>query len=190
MNFDMTELLSAADRISISDNVSFRKFLVRANGPGRLFRCASKVFRGRNYRRNSLQPENPYLFRTGVSLQSYSTLLGRYGFSLYNSGFFVKYNFKIIVSIDGPKYIHDKLRRGCPYDIVINHIHNIKNSHLNSKLELNCTYTRYHKAHITDKCLNDFFEDIGNKYHISNVITNVDWLKLPDSSDSEKALLI
>jgi hypothetical protein len=50
MNFDMAELLSAADRISISDNVSFRKFLERANGPGRLFRYASKVFRGRNYR--------------------------------------------------------------------------------------------------------------------------------------------
>ena len=46
-----------------------------------------EVFRGHNYRRNSLQPENPYLFRTGVSLQSYSTLLRRYGFSLYNSGF-------------------------------------------------------------------------------------------------------
>lgn len=95
--------------------------------------------------------------------------------------FFVDHDFKIIVSIDGPEYIHDKLRLNCPYSHIINVIHQLKNTKIGSKMVLNCTYTKYHQKNIDYNQLVSFFENLGVSYYITNVITDIDWLKLPEN---------
>jgi uncharacterized protein len=92
---------------------------------------------------------------------------------------FLKYNFKVIISIDGPSEIHNILRTNCRFDNVISVIERLKKTEISSKLELNCTLTKYHLENIGYDKLILFFEKLGVKYKITNVITELEWLKLP-----------
>lgn len=47
-------------------------------------------------------------------------------------------------------------------------------------MELNCTYTRYHSTNINILELEKYFEQIGVRYNINSVITDIDWLKLDE----------
>lgn len=99
--------------------------------------------------------------------------------------FFVKNNFKIIISIDGPADIHDKMRINCPHYKVLENIKKIKATKIGKILELNCTYTRYHKENIETSELEKYFEQMGVKYNISGVITDVEWLKIKDADSNQ-----
>lgn len=92
--------------------------------------------------------------------------------------FFVENNFSIVVSLDGPQNLHDALRIGCSHDIVFKNVLKIRNSHIGSKLSVNCTYTKYHQDHISLEELENYFEKLGVHYTISNVITDNEELAL------------
>ncbi len=102
---------------------------------------------------------------------------------------FDKNNFKVYVSIDGPKEINDYLR-GPYYDKLISVIEKIKATKLKDKLELICTYTKYHQDKMSMEDLVKFYEDLGVKYSISDVITELKALKIKktkkDLLDQEK----
>lgn len=103
--------------------------------------------------------------------------------------FFIKNNFKVVISIDGPEFIHEKLRLNCNHKKVENIIDKIKNSKIGKKLELNCTYTKYHLENIPYNELINYFTNLGVKYHISHVITDIDWLKLSKKEHDDKKLI-
>ncbi len=90
---------------------------------------------------------------------------------------FIENNFKVYISIDGPKEINDYLR-GTYFDRLSQTIKKLKNSPVGAKLELICTYTKYHQNHIKFEELVNFYEKIGVKYSISDVITNDKTLKI------------
>jgi len=96
--------------------------------------------------------------------------------------FFNIHNFKIIISFDGPDFIHDKLRKGCHHKDVLEVINKTKKYPIGNMVELNCTLTKYHKENISDKELEKYFNDLDVKYNITNVFTEIDWIKLPDTS--------
>lgn len=101
--------------------------------------------------------------------------------------FLETYRFKVTISLDGPKAIHNKLRRNCPYELVIRTIHQIQNTLIKDRLELNCTYTKYHQENILRQELEQFFESFGVKYHISSVVTDINWLRLSfDKCEQER----
>lgn len=90
---------------------------------------------------------------------------------------FIKNNFKVYISIDGPKQINDFLR-GNYYEKLESTIKKLKNSDIKNKLELICTYTKFHQDNIPMDELIDFYERLGVKYSISDVITNDKLLKI------------
>lgn len=92
--------------------------------------------------------------------------------------FLIKYNFKIIISIDGPEYINDKLRGNIRYKDIVNTIQKISEVNLYDNLELNCTYTNIHKENIEYDKLISFFDSFNIPYHISDVITEDRRLKI------------
>ena len=94
--------------------------------------------------------------------------------------FFCKNNFKVYISIDGPKKINDYLR-GEYFDKLMSIIQNIKKSNIKNKLELICTYTKYHQENLSMNELENFFNNIGVKYSISDVITDDKTLKIKKS---------
>lgn len=94
--------------------------------------------------------------------------------------FFSKNNFKVYISIDGPKAINDHLR-GEYFNKLINIIHLFKRSPIKDKFELVCTYTKYHQENISFAQLEAFFEELGVRYSISDVITNDKKLKIKKS---------
>lgn len=94
--------------------------------------------------------------------------------------FLCKHKFKVIISFDGPKNIHDYLREGCDYQKVSGAIRRLQQSAIGNDLEINCTYTQYHEKEIALKDLEDFFEEIGVKYTLGKVITEKEDLKLAD----------
>lgn len=100
--------------------------------------------------------------------------------------YFNQHSFKLIVSIDGPAYIHDKLRLKCSHKVVESNIKKIKKLEIGNKLELNCTYSKYHQKNISKEELIDYFEKMEVKYHLSNIITDIDWLQLPEKNISEQ----
>lgn len=102
--------------------------------------------------------------------------------------FFVKNDFNIIVSLDGPAEVHDALRKNCPHKTVLEAIKKIQDSPIGGKLELNCTYTRYHNEHIGYEKLCEYFENVGARFIVSEVKTDIPELSLPEPSiDDEKA---
>ena len=90
---------------------------------------------------------------------------------------FIENNFKVYISIDGPKEINNYLR-GMYFDNLSRTIDKLRNSPVGPKLELICTYTKYHQDHIKFEDLVDFYEKLGVKYSISDVITNDKALKI------------
>ncbi len=90
---------------------------------------------------------------------------------------FINNNFKVYVSIDGPKEINDFLR-GDYFIKLKDSIEKLKNSKIKDKLELICTYTKYHQDNISMNELIAFYENIGVKYSISDVITSDKMLKI------------
>ncbi len=90
---------------------------------------------------------------------------------------FIDNNFKVYISIDGPKEINTYLR-GDYFDRLIATINKLKNSSIGEKLELICTYTKYHQENIEFENLVKFYENLGVKYSISDVITNDKSLKI------------
>lgn len=96
--------------------------------------------------------------------------------------FLEQYNFKIIISLDGPDVIHDKLRIGCEHKSVVEKIKKIQKKSIGQLLEINCTYTKYHMEHISLCDLERYFEELEVKYIISDVITEKEFLKLPEEN--------
>lgn len=96
--------------------------------------------------------------------------------------FFDKNNFKLYISIDGPKKIHEYLRGNGTYDIIINNLRNIKNTELCNRTILLCTYTKYHQDNISFNKLTNFFENLGYKYTINGVETNNEKLKILENT--------
>lgn len=91
--------------------------------------------------------------------------------------FFIDNGFKVYVSIDGPKEINDALR-GSNFDQLMRVIDRLKNSRVGNKLELICTYTKLHEEKFGFEKIKDFFEGLGVKYSISDVITDKKDLKI------------
>lgn len=96
----------------------------------------------------------------------------------------LKYNFKITVSIDGPKEIHDSNRqdvRGNPtYDLIKENVKRIMDTDPNKIVSVQATYTtnsrkRYSKKEVAQSIFNDF--------GVPNIAVNNVWEKgdsLPD----------
>lgn len=103
--------------------------------------------------------------------------------------YFVEHDFKITISIDGPEFIHNALRLNCPFDEVIGVIHFLKETPIANKLELNCTYTRFHMENMDEDILTAFFEELGVRYRITDVITEIEWIKLPQGSKDIKSFI-
>lgn len=100
--------------------------------------------------------------------------------------FFVKYKFNITISVDGPRFIHDKLRINCLHDKVISVINQLKETEISDKVKLNCTLTKFHLDNLSKDELSAYFKSLEVEYNISNVGTEIDWLKLKDTQDKEK----
>lgn len=92
--------------------------------------------------------------------------------------FFARYNFRVIVSLDGPRDIHNALRVGCDYDAVIEHINKMRI--LGIEIVANCTVTQYHMDNIGIRKLTEYFENLSIKYIFSKVITDDYKLKLSE----------
>ncbi len=88
------------------------------------------------------------------------------------------HNFKLYVSLDGPKQIHEYLRGTGTFDLIMDNLKYLKNKDFASKTEILCTYTRYHQEHITLEDLEVFFKKLGFRYSIHGVDTNDESLKL------------
>lgn len=103
--------------------------------------------------------------------------------------FFEKHKFKVVISLDGPAFIHDELRKGLPHYKVIDVIN--KKTNIRNKLMINCTYTKYHEENIGTNKLYDYFQKLGVKYEINNVITdNVDMQLANIKNQSEEQCII
>ena len=85
--------------------------------------------------------------------------------------FLDKFNFNIILSIDGPEIINDKLRKNLKYDKIYETIKLLCKVGLKNNLTLNCTYTKYHEDFFDKNLLIEFFDKLGIAYHISDFIT-------------------
>ena len=92
--------------------------------------------------------------------------------------FFKDHDFKVYISIDGPKKIHDYLRGHNTFDVIMENIKEIKQLYPELKIELLCTYTKYHQDNISLEELNEFFKQLGYPYNINGVDTNDKSLKL------------
>lgn len=119
-------------------------------------------------------------------VKNYKIITNAVNIDNYKLEFFIKNNFKMVISIDGPAEIHDKLRLNCSHKKVEEVIEKIKKSSIGDKMELNCTYTKLHRKMITVEKLVSYYEKKGIKYHISNVITDIEWLRLPEGITKEK----
>lgn len=100
--------------------------------------------------------------------------------------FFEKNNFGFMISLDGPKLIHDKLRKGCKFEVVDKNIKLLLKSKLRNNIEINCTYTKLHSKYIEKKELIDFFNNYGVKFFISKVETDIEDLEVEDNSIKEQ----
>lgn len=94
--------------------------------------------------------------------------------------FFKEHNFKVYVSIDGPKKIHDYLRGHNTFDVIVQNLNEIKQLYPELQIELLCTYTKYHQDNISLEELNSFFKKLGYPYNINGVDTNDKSLKVVD----------
>lgn len=97
--------------------------------------------------------------------------------------YFEKLNFKVYISIDGPKYIHEYLRGSDTFDIIIEKIKKIKEEFPLLRMELLCTYTKYHQDNISFENLVNFFEKIDIPFSINGVDTSDENLKLVEKSN-------
>lgn len=79
--------------------------------------------------------------------------------------FFERYNFSIIVSLDGPERIHNYLRPACNYDIIMNNICILKKSKICDKICINCTYTNYHRSNMKLSDLINSIQKLVWYYH-------------------------
>jgi len=100
--------------------------------------------------------------------------------------FFEKYKFNITISVDGPSFIHDTLRVNCLHHKIISVINRLKETAISDKVKLNCTLTKFHLDNISRDELATYFESLGVEYYISEVATEIDWLKIKDNQDEEK----
>ena len=94
--------------------------------------------------------------------------------------FMANNDFSITISLDGPAPIHDALRSGCLHEQVIKAVKMIQATEIRDNLDFNCTYTKYHADNITSANLNQYFQNNHYIYQVSDVLTDIDWLKLPD----------
>lgn len=98
--------------------------------------------------------------------------------------FLDKHNFKLYISLDGPKEIHELLRGKNTFEKIMENINIIKRYKLKDKTELLCTYTKKHDEIIGFEETVNFFEKIGLKYSITDVISHDPELKI-DNDDSK-----
>lgn len=85
--------------------------------------------------------------------------------------FLVKYDFKIYISLDGPKFINDYLRGKNTFDVVDKWINLIKSMGFKENVEISCTLTDYHRKNISISELLTFFDSYDVKYSIHTVST-------------------
>lgn len=81
--------------------------------------------------------------------------------------FFADNNFKLVISFDGPKKIHNFLRIGCDHNEIYGMLKYIKEINY-TNVVLNCTYTKYHQKLTTYTDLVNYFQNLGISYHISD----------------------
>lgn len=92
--------------------------------------------------------------------------------------FMNEHNFKLYVSLDGPKKIHEYLRGMGTFDLIMDNLKYLKGKNFAYKTEILCTYTKYHQDNITLEELESFFNELGFRYSIHGVDTNDESLKL------------
>ena len=103
--------------------------------------------------------------------------------------FLIQYQFRVVISLDGPDFIHNYLRPGCNHAEVLKWINAFKESAIKEQIEINCTYTQIHCEQIDLESLISYFVDLGVKYTISDVITDISKLKLKDQKLSYKEII-
>lgn len=101
-------------------------------------------------------------------------------------GFLDKHNFKLYVSLDGPKQIHEYLRGKNTFDKILNNINIIKKYPLKDRTEVLCTYTKRHEELFGYDKIVDFFEKLGLRYSITDVITNDKELEITTFDQTER----
>lgn len=95
--------------------------------------------------------------------------------------FLDEHNFKLYISLDGPKSIHEYLRGINTFNIIKGQLDYIKQNNKTLTVEILCTYTKYHQDNISFDELIDFFEGLGFRYSINGVDTNDFLLKLQEN---------
>lgn len=88
------------------------------------------------------------------------------------------------MSLDGPEYIHDKLRGRGTYRKTVSFIEYLKNIKYKN-FEVAATYTRKNqKLGITKKDMFDFFYELNTPFNINNVFTKNKVLLVKDAENS------
>lgn len=100
--------------------------------------------------------------------------------------FLSEFNYNIVLSIDGPEFINNKMRKNLNYDMILKAIELLSNADLKDNLILNCTYTKYHENNYDKEMLKNFFNKLGIAYHISDVITDKENIKLSSTNRTER----
>lgn len=86
--------------------------------------------------------------------------------------FLKKYDFKVYISLDGPKYINEYLRGLNTFHIITKWIDYFKSHGMKDNIEISCTLTDYHRKNIKIQDLLSFFEEFDIKYSIHTVSTS------------------
>lgn len=76
------------------------------------------------------------------------------------ANFLVDNQFEVVISLDGPATVHNKVRKGCDHDVVLKNVKKLLSYGLNN-LKVNCTFTSYHEQVISKKDLEDYFLNNG-----------------------------
>mgnify|MGYP002576124511 CR=1 FL=1 len=100
--------------------------------------------------------------------------------------FLDKHNFKLYISLDGPKEVQEFLRGANTFDKIISNINIIKKYSLKERTELLCTYTKKHEEMLGYDKIVDFFESLNLKYSITDVITNDEELKVVTVNQNDR----
>lgn len=92
--------------------------------------------------------------------------------------FFYEHNFRVYVSLDGPKQFQDFLRGENTYNIITENLKKNKELYPKLNIQLLCTYTKVHQDQISFEDLTNYFEKLGYPYIINGVDTSDKNLKL------------
>lgn len=124
----------------------------------------------------------------GIGINSYEITTNGLLLNKERINYLLEKNFKIIVSVDGPKIIQSVLRPNCNIDDLLEYL-KCASEEIKEKFQFNCTYTKFHNDISSYNEICDYFEDFRIKYSITNVFTDnqklsirVDYKKQIDAS--------